>query len=176
MHSNSHRHFSNETVLNTPKPQACSTVEKKRYQNNFRKQYPDFKNDSDNVLQEIDINIPEEVSYLSSQNEPSGFKDVSQLSEKLVKERSLAMKTLESIGGIPSKYLKPSETISDSSLRIDSEISTITESQLLKNKTCLNDNGSFSFSIANISDLIEEESYKKRMYFFLLANKSLFLC
>lgn len=119
--------FVDKTVLKTPKPTACSTIDKKSFQ---KKMIP-CNIDTEDSLGIIDISNLQNRSNSQIHNVSA-----SDLSYELKQQRLLANSSLQranKVAGLPSKYLRPN--ISNSSIS-NSNIneSTISESDLLKSR------------------------------------------
>ncbi|KAJ8924134.1 hypothetical protein NQ315_006918 [Exocentrus adspersus] len=113
----------NETVMNTLKPTACSTVDKKSFQ---KKRPPNV--DPENSLGIINISDVSDICKFRASN-------ASDLSHQLKQQRTLANSSLErasKVAGIPSKYLRPNlEYSSTCNVNLTND-STISESDLSK--------------------------------------------
>lgn len=119
--------FVDKTVLNTPKPTACSTVVKKSLQ----KKMDPVKINLEDSLGIIDLNKSRNTSNSQIHNISS-----SDLSYQLNQQRLLANSSLQranKVAGLPSKYLRPNMSNSSISLSNMNE-STISESDLMKSR------------------------------------------
>ncbi|KAJ8963193.1 hypothetical protein NQ318_018659 [Aromia moschata] len=124
-----HSEFVDKTVLNTPKPTACSTVDRSLHK---RKQYH-FKQLSSADLENSLGLLPFNQADTSSGQNENGMSDVS---HQLQQQRLLANSSLQranKVASIPSRYLRPNNinTSSVSNLNLTAD-STVSESDLLK--------------------------------------------
>ncbi|XP_018564946.1 uncharacterized protein LOC108906218 [Anoplophora glabripennis] len=117
--------FVDKTVLNTPKPTACSTVDKKSFQKRIVPVNMDFENSLGIINVDSLQNISEDQIHSISSSD---------LSYLLKQQRLLANSSLQranKVAGLPSKYLRPN--ISSSSIsNVTVNDSTISESDLMK--------------------------------------------
>ncbi|XP_018330102.1 uncharacterized protein LOC108740314 [Agrilus planipennis] len=124
--------FVDETVMVTPKPNACSTVEKKnKFKKGDTKVTHDWEDAARSSSESLGILSLNDVRVDSNTLEDCDSKRYSEFD----KQKRLALNLLnrtQNVGKLPSQYLVPSSTIKKTNSKMETDESTINESDIHK--------------------------------------------